>query len=294
MKAITLFFLTLMTALTYAQQPEEMILWPNGAPDAMGNAPEDKPTLTLYPAPAKLSTGAAIILCPGGGYTALATDHEGKQIAEFLNGYGISVYMLKYRLNTWDLKKYAYPAQFDDATRAMRLVRSKTTEWKLDPYKIGIMGFSAGGHLASTVATKFDGGKKDSTDPIEKMSSRPDFLILGYPVISLTTPYTHEFSRKLVLGGNLDPAFAASLSNELQVTSLTPPTFLFHTNEDDGVPSENSVLFYMALRKANVPAELHIFQKGKHGVGLAKNDEALKEWSNLLINWLKIQGVVAK
>jgi acetyl esterase/lipase len=284
---LLLFFFCINPKMT-AQ--DSILLWPQGAPGALGTAPEDKPCVYYYPAAKNIACGTAVLICPGGGYAHLAMDHEGKQVAEWFNRQGVDAFILKYRLNTWDNKKYKYPAQFDDATRALRLVRSLASRYGYDPFRIGIMGFSAGGHLVSTVATHFDAGKKGSSDEIERQSSRPDFLILGYPVISLTTEYTHRFSREMVLGKELDPELARYLSSELQVTSLTPPTFLFHTNADDGVPAENSLLFFMALRKAGVPAELHVYQNGKHGVGLLPADPVLASWADRLHDWLKVNN----
>ena len=158
--------------------------------------------------------------------------------------------------------------------------------------RIGIWGFSAGGHLASTVGTHFDAGNASATDPIDRMSSRPDFMILAYPVISMSAEYTHKGSRTNLLGEKPDPKLVESLSNERQVTPQTPPTFLFHTDEDTGVPAENSVAFYLALRKAGVPAEIHIYQRGKHGVGLAGADPILATWSGRLADWMKLRGLL--
>jgi acetyl esterase/lipase len=216
-------------------------------------------------------------------------DHEGAQIAAWLNNLGISAFILKYRLGPI----YHHPAPLQDAQRALRTVRSRAKDYKIDPNRIGIWGFSAGGHLASTTGTHFDDGQSGASDPIDRVSSRPDFMILAYPVISLTTEYVHKGSRKNLLGDPYDPALAEQLSNEKQVTSRTPPTFLFHTDDDAGVPVENSVLFFLALKKAKVPAEMHIYQKGKHGVGLAQSDPVLSTWPDRLKDWLRIRGLLA-
>jgi acetyl esterase/lipase len=216
-------------------------------------------------------------------------DHEGRQIAEWLNSLGVGAFVLKYRLGP----RYRYPAPLQDAQRALRLVRQRAGELGVAPERIGIWGFSAGGHLASTAGTHFDGGDPGAADPIDRMSCRPDFLILAYPVISFTTVYAHAGSRRNLLGDNPEPSLVESLSNEKQVTAQTPPTFLFHTNEDKGVPPENSVLFYLALRKAGVPAELHIYLRGKHGVGLAQSDPVLSSWPRRLADWLRTQGLLA-
>ena len=237
-------------AALLADEPKVELLWPQGAPGAVGNEDGDKPTLTIWQPSTEKATGCAIVICPGGGYGHLAVDHEGKQIAEWLNSLGVTAFMLKYRL----APRYRHPAPLMDAQRAIRTVRARAAEFKVDPQRVGILGFSAGGHLTSTAATHFDNGKSDAQDAIEKVSCRPDFAVLCYPVISFTTPYTHVGSRENLLGKDADAKLIESLSNELQVTDKTPPTFLFHTNEDAGVVPENSVLFYLALRKAKVPA----------------------------------------
>ena len=215
-------------------------------------------------------------------------DHEGKQIADWLNGHGISAFILKYRLGP----RYRHPAPLQDAQRAIRMVRTRSKEFRIEPNRIGIWGFSAGGHLASTTGTHFDDGKPDAAEAIDRASSRPDFMILAYPVISFVTEYVHVGSRRNLLGEPFEPAQAELLSNETQVTARTPPTFLFHTDADTGVPPENSVLFYLALRKAKVPAEMHIYQNGRHGVGLAPTDPVLSSWAGRLQDWLKVRGLL--
>lgn len=288
------------TLLTFAlvvgaDAPKVEPLYPGKAPDAMGDADKDKPTLTIHLPPGDRATGCACIVCPGGGYGGLATDHEGRQPAEFLNKLGVAAFVLKYRL-----APYRHPVPLQDAQRAIRTVRSRAKDWGVDPDRVGIWGFSAGGHLASTAATHFDDGKADAADPVEKVSSRPDFCILGYPVITLTgPPVTHMGSRRNLLGDNPSQELIDNLSNEKQVTAKTPPTFLFHTTEDTAVPPENSILFYLALRKAKVPAELHVYEKGRHGVGLATgvkspDDPVLKKWPDLLADWLKGRGLLQK
>lgn len=273
-----------------ASEPETVLLWPDGAPGAVGNEDADKPALTIYLPPEERSTGAAVVVCPGGAYRALAMDHEGVQIARWLNSISVAAFVLKYRLGP----RYHHPAPLDDAQRALRYVRLNAAKFHVATDRLGIWGFSAGGHLASTAATHFDRGKPDASDPLDRMSSRPDFAILGYPVISFTTEYTHQGSKRFLLGENPDPQLVESLSNEKQVTAETPPTFLFHTNEDTGVPPENSVLFYLALRKAGVPAELHIYEHGPHGVGLAPTDLALSSWPRRLADWLYGRGLLTR
>lgn len=267
-------------------EPEVVRLWDGSAPGAKGDADEDIPTLGLNPASTGNSNGAAIIVCPGGGYRNLAMDHEGDQVAQWLNSFGVSAFVLKYRLGP----KYNHPVELGDAQRALRYVRHNAAKFQIDANRVGIMGFSAGGHLASTAATHFDKGDPSASDPIDRHSSRPDFAILGYPVISFTTEFTHQGSKRNLLGENPDPKLVELLSNELQVTAATPPTFLFHTNEDTGVPPENSVLFYLALRRAGVPAELHIYERGRHGVGLAPTDKVLSSWPARLADWLYSRG----
>jgi acetyl esterase/lipase len=203
---------------------------------------------------------------------------------------GITAFVLKYRLGP----RYHHPIELGDAQRAIRTVRARATEFNILPDRIGMMGFSAGGHLTSTAGTHFDSGKSDSSDPIERASSRPDFLILGYPVISFDPAVTHAGSLRNLLGENPDPKLVENLSNDLQVTAQTPPTFIFHTTNDAGVPVENSVRFYLALRKAKVPVEMHLFENGPHGVGMALNDPSLSAWPNLLMNWLRARGLLTR
>ena len=284
-------FVPLLAAGLFAQPanpPKPELLWPDGAPGALGTADADKPALTPYLAPEGRGTGTAVIVCPGGGYAHLASDHEGAQIARWFNSLGVAAFALQYRLGP----RYHHPIELGDAQRALRTVRAMAATYRVLPDRIGIMGFSAGGHLASTAATHFDAGNAAATDVIDRVSSRPDFAVLVYPVITLTEPYTHRGSRENLLGPDPDPKLVASLSNELQVTALTPPTFLYHTTTDDVVPVENSVLFYLALRKAGVPAEMHIYAQGPHGVGLAPTDEALSTWPARLADWLRVRGLL--
>jgi acetyl esterase/lipase len=281
-------FLALAAAALFAQDPQTIKLWTGDAPGALGSEDRDQPTLTIYLPRAGTPAGTGVVVCPGGGYGALADNHEGRQIANWLNSYGIAAFVLKYRLGP----RYHHPIELGDAQRAIRIVRSRAKDFTIAPDRLGIWGFSAGGHLAATTGTHFDAGKADASDPIDREGSRPDFMILAYPVISFTTPYTHKGSLKNLLGENPDPKLVENLSNELQVTPQTPPTFLFHTSGDTGVPAENSVLFYMALRKAGVPAEMHIFEKGPHGVGLGGADPALHEWPGLLVLWFRTRGLL--
>jgi acetyl esterase/lipase len=277
--------LTLAAGALQAQEPKAELLGPAGAPGALGAQPEDQPSLTPFVLPKGSGSGTAVVICPGGGYQNLSMDKEGYAVAKWLNGLGVSGFVLKYRLGP----RYHHPIELGDAQRAIRTVRSHAAEYGLQADRIGIMGFSAGGHLASTAGTHFDAGDASATDAIDRASSRPDFLVLCYPVISFGT-FAHVGSRRNLLGDNPDPKVVENLSNELQVTKDTPPTFLFHTTTDATVPVENSVMFYSALRKAGVPAELHIYERGPHGVGLAPTDPVLSTWPARLADWLKIHG----
>jgi acetyl esterase/lipase len=232
-------------------------------------------------------TGTAVIVCPGGGYQNLSMEKEGSDVARWLNSIGVTAFVLRYRLGP----KYHHPIELGDAQRAIRTIRSHAATYRISPDRIGIMGFSAGGHLASSAGTHFDAGDSAAADPIDRASSRPDFLVLCYPVISFLN-YIHQGSKRNLLGENPDPKLVETMSSEMAVTSETPPTFLFHTNADTGVPPENSMLFYMALRKAKVPAEIHIYQNGPHGVGLAPTDEALSNWPQRLATWMRVRGLL--
>ena len=271
-------------------QPVTEPLWVKGVPLAAGDEEADRPTVTIYPAPAEIANGASVVICPGGAYVMLAMDHEGYQVAEWLNSIGVTAFVLKYRL----APRYRHPVPLLDAQRAIRFVRANVRRWNLDAARIGILGFSAGGHLASTAGTHYDGGNPNAEDPIDRVSSRPDFMILVYPVISFTTAYVHSFSQKMLIGENPSPELIENLSNEKQVDRDTPPTFLMHTSRDTGVPAENSILFYMALHRAGVPAEMHVYEPGRHGFGLAPQDPALSAWKDRCRDWLWNRGLLFK
>ena len=269
-----------------AADHEILRLWTNGAPGAVGNEAADRPSLTVYQPETSKTNGTAVVICPGGAYAKLALDHEGTQVAEWLNSLGVTAFVLKYRLSP----RYHHPAPLLDAQRAVRTVRARAGDWKIDPARIGLWGFSAGGHLAATAGTHFDSGRAGAPDPVDRVSSRPDFLILSYPVVTMKPPHTHAGSRDNLLGKAPDSQLVDSLCNETQVTAQTPPTFLMHTNADRVVAPENSVLFYLALRQAGVPAELHIYQQGSHGAGLATKDPVLSTWPTALAAWLGANG----
>jgi acetyl esterase/lipase len=281
MNVLLLTCLTLAPADTTAAT-KEVLLWPEGAPGALGTKPEDKPSVTIYQPDKAKRNGAAVVVCPGGGYGGLAMGHEGKEIADWLTARGVTAFVVKYRLGP----RYRHPVPLQDASRAVRVARSRAKALGIDPAKIGIWGFSAGGHLVSTVSTKFDAGKADADDPIDRMSCRPDFAILCYPVIRMDPPYGHMGSRNNLLGNKPDEKLVASLCNDTQVKKDTPPTFLFHTRADTVVPVQNSELYAKACEKAGVPVRLLIRDPGPHGVGLASKIPALKDWPDKLEAWL--------
>jgi acetyl esterase/lipase len=249
----------------------------------------DTPTLELHHAPEDRATGAAIVIVPGGGYTYL-DDYQFETIVQWLSrDLGVSAFLLRYRV----APDYGHPAPLQDTQRAVRTVRANAVAWGIDTERIGLLGFSAGGHLASTVGTHYDDGDPTAHDPVERVASRPTFMILVYPVISMVAPFTHEDSRTALLGANPDPELARLLSSELQVTGETPPTLLLHNDADPLVPAENSVAFYLALRNAGVSAELHTFQEGRHGPPLT-SEGPWSAWPDLARTWLKELGVIGE
>ena len=285
--------------LSHAEMQTPLPLWPDGAPGALGTSSNDIPTLTAYlpdatnttglPRQSEATAGAAMVICPGGGYGHLAA-HEGRDYALWLNQHGVTCFVLKYRLGS---SGYRHPAMLHDAARAVRWVRAHATEFNVDTKRVGIMGSSAGGHLASTLLTHFDYGDTNSTDAIERQSSRPDTGILCYAVITLGE-FTHRGSRENLLGKNPDETLVKNLSNELQVTTNTPPCFVWTTFEDKTVPMDNSLLFASALRKNHVPFDLHVYQKGGHGMGLKDKVPFANPhpWANDCLFWLKAQNFV--
>ena len=286
--------LVLATATTVQAQQlsiedgQTVPLWSGRAPGALGSDETDIPAVTVYLPRTMAAATPAMIVAPGGGYVRLASNHEGRQIAAYLNSLGMAAFVLRYRLGP----RYHHPIELGDAQRAIRMLRSHAAEWRLDATRIGIMGFSAGGHLAMSASTMFDAGDPRAADPIDRVGSRPDFSILAYPVISMIAPWTHQGSRQNLLGDAPNADLAKRLSGESAVTKNTPPTFIFHTNEDTAVPVENSLHYFLALRQAGVPAEMHVFEKGPHGVGLANDDVALSSWSVLLAHWLRGRGLI--
>jgi acetyl esterase/lipase len=270
--------------------PKTEVLWPDGAPGALGTDEADKPSLTLYQPNRTQATGTLVVICPGGGYQNLAMDHEGHQVARWLTSRGVAAAIVKYRLGP----KYRHPAPLQDVLRAIRLVRSRAAELNVKPDRIGVMGFSAGGHLASSAATLY--GLKEALvgDTLATVSSRPDFAILGYPVIVFGADVTHRGSQRNLIGESPAQELVTLLSTDRQVNAQTPPTFLFHTSEDGAVPPQNSVAFYLALKNAGVPAELHIYEKGRHGVGLAPEDRELSTWPDRVLGWMRGRGLLER
>lgn len=258
-------------------------LWPRGAaPLAAGTQEEDIPALTPY-----LTDGegnAAVVVCPGGGYARRA-EHEGEPIAQWLNTLGISAFVLRYRV-----APYRYPAALMDAQRAIRHVRFHAAQYRIDPEKVGILGFSAGGHLAATAGTHHDAGDEAHPDPVERLSSRPDAMVLCYPVITLKGPYAHAGSRENLLGPEPDPALVDALCSEEQVSGDTPPAFLWHTSDEEAVPVQNSLLFASALHRRQVPFDLHVYSHGRHGLGLAADHPSARGWTGACADWLRIIG----
>ncbi len=274
-------------------------IWPEGVPGAIAGAaaeasPRDGwitnvqvPTLTPYPAPATHNTGTAIVVWPGGGYAGLAIDKEGTAVARWLNTLGVSAFVLKYRL-----KEYGHPAPLRDVLRAIRIVRSGAAKWSIDPSRIGVLGFSAGGHLASTAGTLYGAPEGRTGAPLDAVSARPDFMVLVYPVISMKPPLAHAGSRENLIGKNPSPDLEIHLSTELQVTPDTPPAFLVHGGTDQTVAPENSLMFYEALRRARVPGELHLYEKGPHGVGLNAGYGPISDWPARCADWMEARGLL--
>jgi acetyl esterase/lipase len=272
-----------------ARELAAMPLWSGGAPGARGDSAEDRPSVTPFlPQPGR-GTGTAAVIFPGGGYQHLAFDHEGVQVARWLASLGVAGFVVRYRLGP----RYQQPTMLQDGLRAVRLVRAHAADWGVMPQRIGVVGFSAGGHMASTVGTHFDTGMLPSADVVERVSSRPDFMVLLYPVITMTDPFVHRGSRTNLLGAQPSAELVSRFSNETQVTRSTPPTFIVTSTDDRTVPVENSLRFYEALKADSVPVELHVFERGRHGFGLAPTDPALSIWPRLCETWMRQHGWLA-
>jgi acetyl esterase/lipase len=274
-----------------AAEPVTLRLWAGDPPGALGQRPEDTPEIIVY-VPESHSgqpPRGALVICPGGGYGNLAIDHEGHQIARWANEMGLVGVIVSYRHRG---RGYGHPAPMLDAQQAIRLTRHRAADWNIDTAKVGVIGFSAGGHLVTTLATHFDQGTAEATDPIDRLSCRPDFAIVSYGVIALGEPFTHQGSQRNLLGDDPDPQLLLSLSNDKQVSPETPPCFVWHTAEDKVVAAENSLRFYSALVQQNVPSELHIFAVGRHGIGLGKGVPGAEQWPELCRRWLKRLEIV--
>ena len=299
MKHINLIMLLFFISTSIIAQNKVLKVWPNGAPDHNGmDEPEivtkdghikniSEAEMYVYLPEKSINTGAAVVICPGGGYWIEAAQHEGHAIAKWLNEKGIAGIVLKYRLPYGHDK---IPSE--DVRQTMRTVRMNAKEWGIDVDKIGLAGSSAGGHLAATAGTRFDMGNKESTNPIEQLSCRPDFLLLLYPVITFSEEFGHMGSRINLIGEGNNWELVEKYSNELHVTAQTPPTFLILADDDKSVPPRNSVEFYLQLKKNNVPAEMHIFAKGGHGFGIRKNNLPVDNWPNLFYDWLKAMAII--
>ena len=294
----SLFLMSALATVSLAE-PTVIPLWPEGVPGAKpdlgaekhdaggGIANVSEPTLTVYSPAVDKPNGTAVVICPGGGYSHLSTAREGVQYANWLSTLGVTSFVLKYRL-----QQFGHPAPLQDVLRAMRIVRSRAAEFKVNPERIGVMGSSAGGHLAASAGTLFDHAAGRTGAALDAVNARPDFLILMYPVITLVDPAVHAGSRKSLLGANPTPELVQLLSVEKQVTAATPPTLLIHTQADQSVPVENSILFYQALTKAHVPAEMYLFEHGAHGMGMKAGLGTASDWPRRAEEWLRGRGLL--
>ena len=284
---VFLFIQATVYGLCAAQQYVEIDLWPDGAPENNGLSKNERgddysiAKLYVYRPEKQENKRAAVVICPGGGYANLSMNSEGHDYARWLSENGMTAVVLKYRLPN---KNHIIPLK--DAQRALRLVRYKAQEWDIDPARIGISGFSAGGHLASTAATHFDAGNASAVDPLDRLSCRPDFAILFYPVITMKEEFTHHGSRRNLIGDGYNAELVMLYSNEEQVTAQTPPTFLITSDNDKSVVPRNSIEFYSALKRNNVPAVLYVISDGGHGWGTNPERSQFPEWSVPLKTWL--------
>ena len=294
-KAILTALLASAAALASAAIP----LWPEGVPGARQIGAEkvddgrisnvSEPTLTLYPAAVDRPTGTAVIICPGGGYRFVSAAREGEQFAHWLSSLGVTSFVLKYRM-----AEFGHPAPLQDVLRAVRLVRSQAAQYGIDPSRIGVMGASAGGHLAASAGTLFDHPLGRTGAPLDSVSAQPDFLMLMYPVIAMEGPAAHAGSRTSLLGTNPSAETLRLMSVEKQVSANTPPTVLFHTQDDGTVPVENSIMFYQALTRAKVPAELYVFERAGHGMGMRTGQGNASLWPRRAEEWLREHKLIAQ
>ncbi len=301
MKKRLLFFVSIFASIVSFAQDYHFDLWEGTPPNNLETNVEEvwdttnilriknvtQPTIDVFLPSKAIATGQAVVICPGGAYKILAYTKEGTDIAKWLNGKGIAAIVLKYRLPDPMFSEILHKSPLLDANRAIRITRFNAKKWNIDPDQIGIMGFSAGGHLASSAGTHYDLGIKDSKNDIDKTSCKPDFMVLVYPVISMDTAITHMGSRENLLGKKPDDKLIQNFSNELQVNQDTPPTFLIHSQDDRAVPVQNSLRFHAALMKNNVPAELHVFPNGGHGFGLGYGKDQVGEWISICHKWME-------
>jgi len=297
-KILLLLLMTAIATLSEAAPPVIIPLWPEGVPGAKAIGDErsesggrlsnvSAPTLTVYTPAVDRPNGTAVIIAPGGGYGMLSTEREGVQYANWLSTLGVTSFVLKYRM-----KEFGHPAPLQDVLRAVRLVRSRAAEFMINPARVGVMGSSAGGHLAASAGTLFDHADGKTGAALDATSARPDFLILMYPVITMDDPHAHAGSRKNLLGENPSTELLNLASMEKQVTAATPPTLLIHTQEDQSVPVENSILFYQALTRAKVPAEMYLFEHGSHGMGMKAEFGTASDWPARAAEWLRNRGLL--
>jgi acetyl esterase/lipase len=283
-----LLILFLMPVAVFSQQ--RIFLYPSNEGVMKPGFDTVAPFMDYYPSGSSSTGKTAVLICPGGGYSHLAFEKEGTLPAKFFNDHGIDAFVLRYRLNNNKQEGHRYPDQYNDAAMAIRIIRSRAAEWHIDPAKTGVMGFSAGGHLASTLTTILQEGDAAAKDPLLRIGTRPAFSILVYPVITMDTAFTHKGSRNMLLGPEPDAALASSLSTENRVSAATPPVFLVHSDDDKSVPPMNSIVFYAALKKYKVPSSMHIYDHGGHGFGMAPTDPLLSQWPSLALEWLRRQG----
>ncbi len=292
MKRLIVLIIVLSAVRAVAQ--EKIYLYPETQKTTIEGIDTEPPFMEHFKANPDSANGAAILVVPGGGYAHLADKHEGVDVAKFYNQHGFEAFVLHYRLNNAEQKGHRYPDQYNDATTAMRIIKSRAKEMKVDPERVGIIGFSAGGHLTSTVGTMPIPAAKDAKNPLDQYSTRPAFMILMYPVILLNSKFTHKGSAEHLLGKTPDPKMLETLSTNNRVTPLTPPTFMVFSNDDEVVPVENGLAMYEALRKEKVPVDFHIYNQGGHGFGLAQGVPVVGSWPGLSIAWLKHLGYTPK
>jgi len=289
MRTVTLALLLMAAQLTASSQ-QRIFLYPSSEAVVIKGFDTTAPFMDYYPSNNPSPGKTAVLICPGGGYTHLAWDKEGTLPARFFNENGIDAFVLRYRLNNTKQEGHRYPDQYNDVTTAIRIIRSRAGEWHIDPEKTGVMGFSAGGHLASTAATILQKADPAAVNPLERIATRPSFAILIYPVITMDTTFAHRGSRDMLLGKTPDEALVNALSSEKRVTTSTPPTFLVQADDDKTVPSLNSIAFYQALKKNKVPASLFVYDHGGHGFGMAPTDPVLSQWPAQCLQWMQRQG----